>query len=170
MDQGVEILASRPGTIDAFLQTSPNDQDTAAGWNFIRIRHDLMDDGSGNLVPLNPDGTGNAQPDPVHDQREGGTVTFTYAVYGHGRQNGVTDAFGGTAPAVGDQVRQGQPIMLTGDTGVSFHNHLHMHILPETAAGNLDNSVAIPFVFEDVDDNGVCKKLQYYVSTNTRRP
>ena len=159
MDQGEEILASRPGTVVDFRESIP-DEDTS-GWNFIIIRHDLQEDEHGNLTP--------ASPDPAHDRREKGQVTYTYAVYGHGMYNSITQAFGGTAPVKGTtQVRRGQPIMLAGDTGMSFHNHLHMHVLPEKNGAH-DESVAIPFVFQDVEDEGgVCQHLRYYQSSNEK--
>ncbi len=159
MDQGEEILASRPGTVVDFRESIP-DEDTS-DWNFIIIRHDLEEDEHGNLTA--------APSDPVHDKRENGTVTRTYAVYGHGMHNSITQAFGGTPPVRGTtQVRRGQPIMLAGDTGMSFHNHLHMHVLPEVSGAH-DQSVAIPFVFQDVeDDGGVCQHLRYYVSDNEK--
>ncbi len=159
LDQGVEVLASRPGTVVDFYEEIP-DEDTSS-WNFIIIRHDLDEDEHGNLTT--------ASPDPVHDKREKGVVTYTYGVYGHGMYKSITKAFGGTTPVKGStKVRRGQPIMLAGDTGMSFHNHLHMHVLPEKS-GTYDDSVAIPFVFQDVeDDGGVCQHLRYYVSDNTK--
>ncbi|GAK58616.1 Na+/solute symporter [Candidatus Vecturithrix granuli] len=163
LDQAEEILASRPGTVVGFYESTPND--TGGDWNFIRIRHDVDD--NGNAIT----------PDPVHDRDVGGNVTRTFAVYGHGRQNGVTDAFARwstpvpTANIIGTRVRRGQPIMLAGDTGTSFYNHLHMHVLPgKSGPTSIDanTTYAIPFIFQDVDGDGMCKALHWYESTNTR--
>jgi hypothetical protein len=161
-DQAEEILASRPGTVHSLFQNTTDD--TTGAWNFIIIRHDVDDDGN----PI--------APDPVHDRTVGGALTRTFAVYGHGRQNGVTDAFAlwDTPPATiaRTTVKRGQPIMLAGDTGTSFYNHLHMHVLPGDsgpASIDPDDSVAIPFVFQDVDDDGVCKAMNWYESANQRR-
>lgn len=161
-DQAEEVLASRPGTVHSFFEDTTDD--TTGPWNFIIIRHDVDDDGN----PI--------APDPVHDRTVGGTVTRTFAVYGHGRKDGVTNAFAlwDTPPAsiVGTTVKRGQPIMLAGDTGTSFYNHLHMHVLPGDSgptATNPDDAMAIPFVFQDVDGDGVCKAMNWYESSNQRR-
>jgi len=199
LDQAQEVLASRPGTVQNFFDNTVDD--TTGPWNFISIRHDL--DNGGNPIP----------PDPDHDLDGGGTVRRTYAEYGHGRQNGVTDVFtarpnsagwplppggkppnadtigisGGQVvwldttgnpindPATGNfapvTVVRGQPIMLAGDTGTSWYNHLHMHVLPEQAGISAPNTAhTIPFVFDDVDNEGVCKALKWYESSNTRVP
>ena len=119
------------------------------------------------------------------------------AIYGHGRKNSVTTALningltpparsGGFAavdssvPAV--KVKQGMPIMLAGSTGISFNNHLHMHVIPDpgTAIGALvpedfiGNGNSMPFVFADVDriftSKGVPMRLNFYSSNNPRIP
>lgn len=156
LDQAVEILASRPGTVVSFFEGTVDD--TTGPWNNIIIRHDVDDDG-------NP-----VAPDAVHDLDAGGTPVVTFAVYGHGRQNGVTAAFARwatpvpTASIVGTQVKRGQPIMLAGDTGNSWYNHCHMHILPRNASPGY----TIPFIYDDVPGDGVPKALSWYTSTNTR--
>ena len=67
----------------------------------------------------------------------GGTPIPTVAVYGHGLPGSVTAAFGNHLPAVptaaivGTKVKQGMPIMRAGDTGISFNNHLHLHVVPD---------------------------------------
>ncbi len=163
LDQAEEILASRPGTVVDFYEGTTDD--TTGAWNFIMIRHDVDD--AGNTIA----------PDPAHDRDVGGAVTRTFAVYGHGRQNGVTAAFASwstpvpTANIIGTRVRRGQPIMLAGDTGTSFYNHLHMHILPGTAgptSTDANSSYAIPFIFQDADGDGVLKAMHWYESTNVR--
>jgi hypothetical protein len=170
-DQADEILAARPGTVVSFQEATADD--TTGTWNNIIIRHDIDDDGN----PI--------APDPFHDRDINGRVSVTFAVYGHGRQNGVTNAFAlwDAPPATirGARVRRGQPIMLAGDTGTSFHNHLHIHVTPETpppgatgpsspaSSATQNSSYTIPFVFQDVDGDGVCQHLKWYTSSNERR-
>jgi murein DD-endopeptidase MepM/ murein hydrolase activator NlpD len=98
----------------------------------------------------------------------------------HGRNGSVQAAFGtrGIAPGaiIGTVVRRGDFIMRCGDTGISFHNHLHMGVgagpdvnnAPPVANANVGNS--LPFVFRDVEyavggTNGVLSKLNYYTSS-----
>ena len=60
-------------------------------------------------------------------------------------------------PAV--TVKQGMPIMLAGSTGISFNNHLHMHVIPDPEQRSahsyrqdfIGNGNSMPFVFADVD-------------------
>ena len=123
----------------------------------------------------------------------------TVAIYGHGRKNSVTAALningltppsrtGGFAavsssvPAV--KVKQGMPIMLAGSTGISFNNHLHMHVIPDPGADPggtalvptdfIGNGNSMPFVFADVDriftSKGVPMRLNFYSSNNPRIP
>jgi murein DD-endopeptidase MepM/ murein hydrolase activator NlpD len=76
-----------------------------------------------------------------------------------------------SASVIGTRVKRGQPIMLAGDTGTSFYNHLHMHILPGTAgvaSTNANNAYAVPFIFQDADGDGVLKAMHWYESTNAR--
>lgn len=193
MDQNEEILASRPGTVVDFFDWAPDDsnvmtnipagvvpvpgQTTSQRWNFITIRHDRDD--NGNLL---------ASSDPTHDLGPGGAQVWTYAVYGHGRQNSVRQVFAqklgiplaNITPAqlIGRAVRRGEPIMLAGDTGISFHNHLHMHVLtgppPPTVPVNrgMLSNFTIPFVFREVTNflgtDGVCTRLNFYTSRNVR--
>jgi hypothetical protein len=76
-------------------------------------------------------------------------------------------------------VRRGDFIMRCGDTGISFHNHLHMGVgpgpdvgnAPPVANANVGNS--IPFVFRDVENtvrgtDGVPFKLNFYTSSTQR--
>jgi hypothetical protein len=76
------------------------------------------------------------------------------------------------------------PIILAGSTGISFNNHLHMHVIPDpgpdpagTALVPTDftgNGNSMPFVFADVDrfftPKGVPMKLNFYSSNNQRIP
>jgi hypothetical protein len=188
LDQDVEILACRPGTVVAWWEDVEDDSmGDPISWNFIAIRHDVDDTGNGLAI------------DQRFDLGPGGTSVRTVAIYGHGRKNSVTAALningltppartGGFAavdssvPAV--KVKQGMPIILAGSTGISFNNHLHMHVIPDpgpdpagTALVPTDftgNGNSMPFVFADVDrfftPKGVPMKLNFYSSNNQRIP
>jgi hypothetical protein len=140
------------------------------GANFVLIRHDR--DEAGNLLAA-----GTFDP---HDVGAGGAGIRTYALYLHGRQGSVQEAFGsrGIPPGaiMGAAVRRGDWIIRCGDTGISFHNHLHMDVGPGPDVGTpppvalaaVGNSV--PFVFRDVENtirgtDGVPHKLNFYTST-----
>jgi len=206
MDQDDEVLAMRPGTVVDFFDWVPNDENVrtnrpafpagtppqmgtlARNWNFIMIRHDRNEDGT--LIPV---GSLPPNPNPLnspHDLDQGGGRVVTYSVYGHGRNGSVRDIFAtrlGIPVAnilpnaiIGQTVLRGQPIMRAGDTGVSFHNHLHIQVMVGPATGvevRLDNAggtppsvnnYTIPFLFREID--GVPKVLNSYLSQNTRRP
>ena len=147
------IACARAGVVWQFTEGMA---DSSTGtWNSIIIRHTTID--------------------PVHDNFGSGPVQ-TYAVYGHLAQNGVTQAprFGGTSPIQesatpggGTAVAQGDIIALAGDTGISFHNHLHMHILPDNGAGAPNFNFAIPFVFDDVGGDGVPQSRTWHRSGNS---
>jgi len=93
------------------------------------------------------------------------------------RPSGLPDIYrSGTANQVrGLFVQQGQPVMLSGDTGISAYNHLHTHVLGVTGG-----SLTLPFVYSDavhdmrngfreaVRGNGVPRAMTFYVSKNTR--
>lgn len=105
----------------------------------------------------------------------------TFCTYGHGKQAFLGPVFGAANTAAasvqGRFVKQGQPIMLAGDTGISFFNHLHTHVTTTS-----QNSYTIPFVYADAEHtiaNGIYKGLKgngrprattYYTSKNTRNP
>lgn len=147
------VACSRAGVVWSFTE---NMADSSTGaWNVLIIRHATID--------------------PVHDDFGQGPVQ-TYAVYGHLAQNGVTRApiFGGTSPGqesvtagTGTAVATGDIIALAGDTGMSFHNHLHMHILPDNGAGQPNVAFAIPFVFQDAPGDGNLKSTTWYRSGNS---
>lgn len=129
-------------------------------WNFVLIRHDTQD--------------------TTHDKDQGGTTVFTFAEYGHGRTGGVRAAFAerGILPPdiIGTVVQQGQVIMKAGDTGVSFHNHLHLHVRAATSAAQGTqapplrtdglSAYTLPFVFREGD--GPLKHLTWYRSSNVK--
>ena len=136
----------------------------SGNWNFIMVRHDTID--------------------TTHDRDQGGTVVQTYSVYGHGAFQGVRDAFAarGVAPAsiVGTVVQRGQVLMMAGDTGVSFHNHLHLHVRGATASTpaaapvlpNTLTNYTLPFVFAEARHtfgrSGPLRHLTWYQSENPR--
>jgi hypothetical protein len=138
LDGREPVLAARHGTIVDFFDWVPDDTDpdnavsapagaglvagqtTSSKNNFILIRHDR--DECGNLVA--------APPGSDHDRGEGGATVWTYGQYLHGRTGSVRATFGNAAPTaiIGQPVTRGQQIMLAGDTGKSFHNHLHFQV------------------------------------------
>ncbi|MEM1159768.1 MAG: M23 family metallopeptidase [Pseudomonadota bacterium] len=153
-DFRVPIACVRDGEVHSFAEGFADSN--TADWNFLIIKHDGID--------------------PVHDKFDSGPAIQTYSVYGHLARNGVQDAdkWGGTPPNVGDQVRRGELICLAGDTGMSFHNHLHLHVLPDDGTGNnpVDVTAAgqffstVPFVFDDAPGDGVLKSTTWYRSRN----
>ena len=165
-DQAELIRAVRPGTVVGYTENVNNDTHDS-GWNYIIIRHDQVEDTS---VREN------------HDTYHDNNTYVTYAIYGHGRKNGVTEAFnerGEAGDPIHKVVQQGDVIMKAGNTGESFHNHLHLHIKTRfeahagAPAGNTINinsgnftSDTMPFVFADVADDGVVKSLACYTSQN----
>ncbi|MCG8313356.1 MAG: M23 family metallopeptidase [Pseudomonadales bacterium] len=165
-EQGELVRAARPGTVVGFRESIANDTHNN-GWNYIIIRHDA---------------TESTEVREAHDTYHDNNTYITYAIYGHGRQNGVTEAFqerGVMDGPLHQTVAQGDAIMKAGNTGESFHNHLHMEIKTrmEPHAGAVDgdevhittgnfSSDTMPFVFADVDGDGVVKSLTFYTSEN----
>lgn len=188
-DFGDEVLCVRDGTVVDFYDWLPDNinpdgtqQDSAfnqsvttmgsaswrddkPSWNFIVVRHDTRVD--------------------AHDQDQGPAATTTYAEYGHGKTGGIRQIFQekygkGPTQIVGTRVKQGNPIMLAGCVGVSFHNHLHLHVRggPAKPASAADaakrvsqgalTSYTLPFVFADAPGDGVLQHLTWYKSENTR--
>jgi len=147
-DFGENIACARAGTVVSFTDTFPDSNEDNP--NVIIIKHATID--------------------AVHDDFGNGPVQ-TYSRYLHLATNGVTGAprFASVAASaiVGTVVAQGDLIAKAGDTGMSFHNHLHLHVIPDDGAGNPLNTLANPFVFEDVSGNGVPKSLTWYRSGNT---
>ena len=167
------VHAMRAGYVWDYWEEFPDN--STESWNYIIIRHD-------------PDDL-----DPVHDDPRGtGTPVVTYAIYGHGAFEGISDLFGGAAAMVlgrfnanPTRVERGQPIMRADDTGTSFHSHLHVYVVQEIPndvwvrdVNDPTNVVvsnapgpgreSIPFVFYDVKDkyDGVPKFLTWHESKN----
>ncbi|MFO1271639.1 MAG: hypothetical protein U1F50_08190 [Rubrivivax sp.] len=134
-------------------------------WNFVLIRHDTQV--------------------AEHDKDQGGTLVFTFAEYGHGKNGGVRAAFAarGVAPnaIIGTKVQRGHVVMLSDDTGVSFHNHLHLHVraavagttpaAPPITPDKL-SPYTLPFVFQEgihlFGRDGPLRHLTWYESQNVR--
>lgn len=197
-DLGDEILASRSGTVVDFFDWVDDDinpdnarQQSAyatsegimgagwrnflASWNFIIIRHDSQVPDHDRDVKAAPGDT------------EGG-LTTTYAEYGHGKNGSIREVFAARGIAatdiIGSTVQQGQVIMKAGDTGVSFHNHLHMHVrggpapppAPVAHPPPIDHATltqyTLPFVFREarhvIGRDGVLKYLTWYTSDNEK--
>jgi len=144
-DHRQAVRAMRGGVVWDFAEGFPDDNDANA--NFIVIRHD----------------TRVADHD---DPRGTGTPVTTFARYWHGAQNGVSNAFGFSptreiaSPGAGTPVSQGDPIIEADDTGTSFHSHLHVYVVTGTATS--PGTESIPFVFDDVDDDGRMAFLTWY--------
>lgn len=166
-DQAELIHAVRPGTVVGYAE-GVDDDTHDSGWNYIIVRHDQPEDTSVR---------------EHHDTYHDGNTYITYAIYGHGRKNGVTEAFherGEMGDPLHKVVQQGDVIMKAGNTGNSFHNHLHLHIKTRfeahagAPAGNTINintsnfagSDTMPFVFADVSGDGVVKSLTFYTAQN----
>jgi hypothetical protein len=146
---------------------------TIFGWNFVVVKHDVDETGAALASP------------DAHDLGVGGTAITTLGVYGHGLPGSISAAFAShdppvpTAEIVGTLVKQGMPIMAAGDTGISFNNHLHMHVVPDPGPNATTHDYrayggegdTIPFVFSDGDApaNGVLRRLNFYTSSNARR-
>ena len=172
-DAATGLAAAAAGQTAGLIQTgqSGRNANLTGNWNFVLIRHDTHD--------------------PVHDLDQGGTAVYTFAEYGHGATGGVRAAFAlrgiAVGAIIGTKVTQGQVVMLAGDTGTSFHNHLHLHVralvgapLPPAALpavpppftpGNL-SPYTLPFVFREarhvLGRDGPLRHLTWYTSENPR--
>jgi hypothetical protein len=123
-------------------------------------------------------------------------VVFVFIEFQHGLQNFARISVGpvkgqpegplpdlfpsNSAGAVeGTFVKQGRPIMLSGDTGTSMFNHLHVQMKVDSST--LDRPrFTIPFMFADAthgieqgvfesgDRDGVAQAMTWYVSENDR--
>lgn len=146
-DHRADVLSVREGIITGFSDAMPdhnNDLD-----NNVTVTH--------SLTP----------PDPVHDRDWTDHPVLTRANYIHGAHFSTRHIFAAKGipenEIVGSRITQGELLMLSGDTGMSAYNHLHMHISSAKAR-------SLPWVFRDAPDNGVLKDLIWYESGNTQAP
>lgn len=192
-----EILAARDGTVVDWFDFVPDDTDLdeAAQLVVAQQAFDFMAAQPGVDMANWRGNTDTTKRNYVlvfhdtaaagHDKSFGGAATATYAIYMHGATGGVRETFKdhyGIDPKdiIGTRVRQGNPIMLAGDTGKSMHNHLHMHVqpgmppqppVPGARVRVADSSlptITLPYVFADVEGNGVPERLTWYRSGNAR--
>lgn len=70
----------------------------------------------------------------------------------------------GADVAVGDVVRQGQPIARSGNTGWSAIPHLHVHV--DARDPQTGRWTSVSMTFEDVRGDGVPQMLMWYASAN----
>ncbi len=147
LDHRSEVLGVRNGLITTFSDAMPDHNDDLD--NNITVEH--------SLTP----------PDPIHDRDWTNDPVVTSAHYIHGAHFSIRHLFAANGipenQIVGTRVSQGEVVMLSGDTGISAYNHLHMHIGSPTAR-------SLPWVFRDAPDNGVLTDLVWYGSENTRKP
>lgn len=151
-DHGSEVLSVRGGTVEGYSDIMPDH--TTLQDNNLQILHNSREEG----VTPNPDHDLDWTPNPV----------LTTAQYIHGKHFGVRHVFAalGIPPdfIVGTPVPQGQLVMFSGDTGMSFYNHLHFHV-------SSANARSLPFVFQDSPEtDGRLKDLTWYGSDNERVP
>lgn len=149
-DHGMDVLAIRGGTVADFSDVM-HDHTTLTA-NTIDIRHDDILEG--------------VIPNPIHDRDWTDAPVVTTANYIHGAHYSIRHIFAAMGIPIGNikntPVSRGQLVMFSGDTGMSFYNHLHMHV-------GSDNAMSLPFVFGDApEDNGVLRDLNWYWSQNTR--
>ncbi|HHG85659.1 MAG TPA: hypothetical protein ENJ82_13000 [Bacteroidetes bacterium] len=144
-DHWMDVLCVRAGTVMDWSDVMP-DHSTFIQ-NEIEIKHDRT------------------PPDPIHDRDWQEEPVETTAGYLHGAHYSIRHVFAAIGipkeNIIGTPVDQGSLVMLSGDTGMSFYNHLHMHISSPGAQ-------TIPWVFRDEDapDNGVLNDLTWYESSN----
>ncbi|MEM7036836.1 MAG: hypothetical protein AAF570_07655 [Bacteroidota bacterium] len=147
------VCAVRAGVVTN-IRDNIQDRDRRFRANRVEIQH------TGFLVP-------------GHDVRQRGEDIRTTAQYLHGSYFGARHAFAlygipfnfirqsGNRPAA--PVRQGQIVMLAADTGNSAFNHLHINL---TAAG----ARTLPWVYRNVEGDGVCRSNRFYTSANPLEP
>lgn len=147
-DKILAIRAGRVGSITARQAVVENLQDDSHDdENHIYVIHDR------ELLP-------------EHDRGLNGVVERSVAQYLHGAKNSVSFAFAlygvPSMRILGLPVRQGQIIMLAGNTGNSRFNHLHLNVQSPSKPNG-----TIPIVFRDCDeDHGVPRANRYYTSSN----
>lgn len=146
-DHDMEVLAVRDGTIDLWSDVMPDH--TTLQDNHLNVNHDRT------------------PPDPIHDRDHTANPVLTTSNYIHGAHFSFRHIFAAMgipeSSIKGTPVDQGMLVMFAGDTGMSFYNHLHMHV-------SSPNAESIPWVFSDekAPDNGVLSDLVWYESSNAR--
>ncbi len=141
------ILAMRDGFITDYRDYLPVGADE--GKSYITIKHN----------------TASAD----HDKGANGAAAITYARYEVAQPHGVRRAFAARGIAesaiIGTAVSQGDPIMLLGERpGVFETDYLQVWVETADSTGIIPT---IPFVFSDIEENGIPKKGSYYTSGNT---
>jgi murein DD-endopeptidase MepM/ murein hydrolase activator NlpD len=148
LNLGQDVLCMRDGTVAGVPLDSVDDGDHPSDGNHLIVKH---------------------VPDATNDRGIGGASVVTYAKYYHGQKGSIAAAFGGTLPAVGSAIKQGQLLMKANSTGNSRCNHVHVQISPDNGSGAPDG-YTIPFVFKDISDPGVAKSKKVYDSQNVKKP
>lgn len=151
-DHGTEVLAMRGGYVDGFSDVMPDH--TTLQDNNLQVKHTDLSEGT---IP-NPDVDWDWTAAPV----------ITTGQYIHAKHYGIRHVFAAMGIPLqrikGAHVSQGRFIMFSGDTGMSFYNHLHAHV-------SSPNSMSIPFIFRDSpEDDGRLRDLTWYGSDNERLP
>jgi murein DD-endopeptidase MepM/ murein hydrolase activator NlpD len=148
LNLGQDVLCMRDGVVAETPLDSVDDGDHPDDGNHIVIKH----------TASNAD----------HDKDIGGKATTTYAIYYHGQKGTIASAFGGSLPAVGTKVHQGQLLFKCNSTGMSRCNHIHVQVNGDDGSGNPTN-YTIPFVFKDISGDGVAKSKHVYDSQNVEK-
>jgi hypothetical protein len=154
LNLGQDVLCMRDGVI-VEVKDSVTDDDHSEDGNHLIVKHTTAN------ADHDKDVTSAANPN--------GTPTTTYAKYYHGQKDTIKAAFGGTLPAVGTAVTQGQLLFSCNSTGMSRCNHIHVQVNGDDGAGNPSN-YTIPWVFKDISGNGIAKSQHVYDSQNVKKP
>lgn len=153
---GQDVLCMRDGTVVFVREDIADGERPNDNANQVIVRH---------ITAANPN------PNADHDKDVNGAVVVTYTRYLHGKQGTISPNV-----SVGDEVTQGQKLMECDHTGISAFNHIHVHVEPEDPSTVIGATVltstfnrkgySIPFVFSDVDGNGVPTSFNDYTSGN----
>lgn len=146
MRDGIVVGAPSPGTTpstdDPIPDGTEDDSKTSTGANMVTLQHTTVDD---------------------QDVDADGNKKTTFARYLHGAQGTIP----ATVKVTGAVIKKGQVIMKVNSTGVSRVNHVHVDIRPDDGTGNPAN-YTIPFVFREVDGDGVPTSTHCYKSANVK--
>jgi hypothetical protein len=148
LNLGQDVLCMREGEVFGTPLDSVDDGEHPDDGNHIIIKH--------------------TTPNADHDLDVNGTPTTTYAKYYHGQKGTIAAAFGGSIPAAGTPVTQGQLLFKCNSTGMSRCNHIHVQVNPDNGSG-APNNYTMPWVFKDID-GGVAKSATFYDSQNVKKP